>query len=310
MMQDDETLDDILPVPEPEPTADLELFLIHLRVEKNCSEATCRSYRADLLQVARFLQESASPHDLSACDLADLRAFLTALGALKLNKSSVSRKISAIRSFYKFLMREGRIPGNPAAALKSPRRDRALPSYLEVEEVARLIDTPPAEKPDGLRDRAILELLYSSGLRLGELTRLDERDLDWINEIVLVHGKGGRDRLVPVGGPALAAVRRYLETRDPATRGPREPMFLSSRGARLNSRLVERMIARYGRGLGKPVTPHTLRHSFATHLLNAGADLRAIQELLGHRHLSTTQIYTHVSSQRLREVYDRFHPRS
>jgi integrase/recombinase XerC len=297
-------------------------FLGWLRVERNCSPATVRAYAADLDQFARFCAsgettpaDPGAPRpalDPSRITLRTVRGFLAALGAQGLRSSSLGRKLAALRSFFRFLNREGLLAGNPARPLPSPPKSRALPSSLSVDEAARLLETPGGPPRSPLRDRALLELLYSSGLRVSELTGLDLDDLDLDGAAVRVRGKGRRERIVPVGSKAVAAVRDYLarERRGGSAAGP---LFLNVRdGGRLTSRSVHRLLGARAlrQGWQRSISPHALRHSFATHLLVGGADLRAIQEMLGHRSLSTTQRYTRLDFEHLTRVYEASHPRA
>ncbi len=300
----------------------VEAFLYWLRVEKNFSPATVRAYAADLDQFSRYcacgevgagVPEGARPPlDPRAITLRTVRGFLGALGARGLRGSSLGRKLAALRSFFRFLNREGRLAGNPARPLPSPKKPKTLPAVLSVDEAARLLETPGGPPRSALRDCALLELLYSSGLRVSELTGLDLEDLDLRGGAVRVRGKGRKERIVPVGSKAIEAVEAYLarERRGGAAAGP---LFLNLRnGGRLTSRSVHRLLgARMLRqGWRSAVSPHALRHSFATHLLAGGADLRAIQEMLGHRSLSTTQRYTRLDFEHLTRVYESAHPRS
>ncbi|HEY6001218.1 MAG TPA: tyrosine-type recombinase/integrase, partial [bacterium] len=300
----------------------VDTFLEWLRIEKNASPATVRAYAADLDQFARFRAtgETAPPApgtprpalEPGRISLRTVRGFLAALGTQGLRSSSLGRKLAALRSFFRFLNREGLLAGNPARPIPSPPKSRALPATLTVDEAARLLETPGGPPKSPLRDRALLELLYSSGLRVSELTGLDLDDLDLDGAAVRVRGKGRRERIVPVGGKAIAAVRDYLarERRGGAAPGA---LFLNVRdGGRLTSRSVHRLLGARVRRQGWPrnVSPHALRHSFATHLLVGGADLRAIQEMLGHRSLSTTQRYTRLDFEHLTRVYENAHPRS
>ncbi|HWR98758.1 MAG TPA: tyrosine-type recombinase/integrase [Candidatus Methanoperedens sp.] len=309
--------------PEPAgPAGDpVAAFLAWLRVEKNCSPATVRAYAADLDQFARFCAsgETAAPApgaprpalDPARISLRTVRGFLAALGARGLRGSSLGRKLAALRSFFRFLTREGLLAGNPARPIPSPRKSQALPSALTVDEAARLLETPGGPRRSTLRDRALLELLYSSGLRVSELTGLDLEDLDLDGAAVRVRGKGRKERIVPVGGKAVAAVREYLARERRGGGGP-GALFLNLRdGGRLTSRSVHRLLGARVRQQGWPrrVSPHALRHSFATHLLVGGADLRSIQEMLGHASLSTTQRYTRLDFEQLTRVYEGSHPR-
>ncbi len=292
-----------------------ERFLTHLEVERRASPHTRRAYRADLAQYAAFLASEGAA--LVPSSPALVRAF-AARAAASAGATSLGRKLSALRSFYGFLVREGLAPGNPARAVTSPRRPKRLPQVLPEEEAAALVEAPPAsDGPLALRDRAFLELLYASGLRVSELTGLDVGDLDLAQGLVRVLGKRRKERIVPFGAAAADALRRWLADGRPAlaAASPRAApgaLFLNHRGGRLTARSVARRIERWvlAAGLSRHVHPHVLRHSFATHLLGNGADLRGIQELLGHASLSTTQRYTHLDWKRLAEVYDRAHPRA
>jgi len=237
------------------------------------------------------------------------RRFLADLKARRFQKVTVARKVSSLRSFFKFLCREGYLTHNPVSVLRSPKLDRKLPSVLEVEEVERLLESHDGSA-NGLRDHAILETIYSVGLRVSEVVGLNLDDIDFISGIVKVYGKGKKERLCPIGEKALQAIRRYLDHRPNVRDG--KALFLNRRGRRLTARSVRRVLdkALQRASLNRHVSPHALRHSFATHLLDRGADLRSVQELLGHQSLSTTQIYTHVSAERLKRVYDKAHPRA
>jgi integrase/recombinase XerC len=293
---------------------EIERFAAYLEAEKRASPHTRRAYLADLAQYAAFLAEQGAALVPSSPVL--VRAFV-ARAAASAGASSLARKLSTLRSFYRFLVREGLAPGNPARAVASPRRPKLLPKVLPEEEAAALVEAPPAQQgPLALRDRAFLELLYGSGLRVSELTGLDLGDLDLAQGLVRVLGKRQKERIVPFGSAAGDALRRWLDEGRPslAAQAPRagNAVFLNHRGGRLSARSVARRIERWvlWAGLPRHVHPHVLRHSFATHLLGNGADLRGIQELLGHASLSTTQRYTHLDWKRLAEVYDRAHPRA
>ena len=291
------------------PAGPVERFLQYQGVERNASDATCRSYTVDLAQFFRFLGH----RRLGALTPLDVRRFVAHLSTSQRSRRTIARKLSCLRSFFRFLCREGTLDHNPAQAVPTPRLERRLPSFLDEQQVARLVEAPSDAKWQGLRDRAILETLYSTGMRVSELTGLNQDDLDEISGTVVVRGKGKKERLCPVGATALRAVRRYLAAR-PAAKQLRVPyaIFVSQKGTRLTARQVDRRIARYVRQTQLPasISPHSLRHTFATHLLDRGADLRSVQELLGHASLSTTQIYTHVTAQRLKKVYDQAHPRA
>ena len=292
-------------------------FLRHLALEKNASAHTVKSYREDLTQAvdffrARLGQQNPAPDRLTT---RVLRAWLAWLHEQGYAKTTMARRVSAVRSWCRFLCRQGSLTANPADGLRGPRQDKKLPHFLAVADVLRLLDAPLADDPLGLRDRALLETLYSAGLRVSELTGLNLEDVDLDSGLATVRGKGKRERLALLGRPALKALRRWLEQRGGMASGRvRAPdaVFLNKNGTRLTSRSVGRLLEKYLAlaGLDPRTSPHTLRHSFATHLLDAGADIRSVQELLGHRSLGTTQIYTHVSTQRLRDSYHKAHPRA
>lgn len=289
------------------------LFLAYLRDERACSARTVEAYGRDLGQLGEFLRErlGGAAAALGEIDLYLLRSWLASLARAR-GASTVARKIAALRSFYRFLARRGWVEANPAAELETPKVRRPLPTFLSVEEAHEVVETASPSTAAGARDRALLELLYGSGLRVGELAGLDLGDVDAGRGLVRVRGKGDKERLVPVGPPALSAVGAWLERRGELLRPglPTKALFLGPRGRRLGVRRVQEMVQRYGAlGAGRPdLHPHALRHTCATHLLEGGADLRAIQEILGHASLSTTQRYTHVSVDALVRVYDQAHP--
>ncbi len=290
-------------------------FLRHLALEKNASAHTVKSYREDLTQALEFFR---TRHAVQSLDLALLNARLLRAYTVWLHdqgyaRSTVARRIAAVRSWCRFLCRQGLLTANPADGLRSPRQEKKLPHFLAEDAITRLLEAPPADTPLGLRDRAILETLYSAGLRVSELTGLNADDLDLDSGMVTVRGKGKRERLALLGPQASAALQRWLEARPAVVRpGKHAALFLNKHGTRLTSRSVGRLLAKYlaQAGLDPRTSPHSLRHSFATHLLDRGADIRSVQELLGHRSLATTQIYTHVTAGRLRETYDKAHPRA
>ncbi len=288
-------------------------FLRHLGVEKNASHYTVKSYREDLTQALDFFVErlgvpSPRPGQLST---RLVRAYLAHLHEQGYARSTIARRLAAVRSWCRFLARQGVLTSNPAAGLRGPRQEKKLPRFFSREEMARLLLTPPADSPLGLRDRAILEVLYSAGLRVSELVGLNLADVDLPEGLATVRGKGRRERLALLGPQAVEAVEAWLPGRQ-ALAGSEQALFLNKRGTRLSTRSVARLLEKYLKlaGLDPQASPHTLRHSFATHLLDAGADIRSVQELLGHRSLGTTQMYTHVTTQRLRDSYHKAHPRA
>jgi len=300
----------------------LQAFLDYLRLNRNASAHTVQAYGRDISQ---FLAHAAGAAGADGFTLAHLdpdavRGFLAELHRQGQSRSSVARKLSALRSFVRFLRREGWITTDPLALAVAPRREHKIPAHLSIDEMGRLLEMPDAATPLGRRDRAILELFYASGLRLSELVGLDLEDVNVPGRMVRVLGKGGKERLVPFNTSAQKALRAWLGDRG-AFRGKGEggrgkergeALFLNHRGGRLTGRSVQRLVARYMTGCSTRfgISPHALRHSFATHLLENGADLRAIQELLGHVQLSTTQRYTHVNAAQLLDVYRKAHPRA
>jgi integrase/recombinase XerC len=286
----------------------LAAFLRHLRLEKQLSPHTLRSYRSDLEQFRQYCATTTGARALGevlrAVDVRLVRAWLMHLHGLGLEPASIARKLAALRSWLRFLVRRGELSRNPAAEVRGPRLPRKLATFLPIDESQALLDGGPAAE----RDRAVLELLYASGLRVSELAGLDLDDVDLGQRTVRVLGKGTKERVVPFGTRAAAALDTYLGERGHGA----GPLFVGRRGRRLGVRSIFDVVRRQARatGLTRRVTPHTLRHSFATHLLDRGADLRMIQELLGHSRLSTTQRYTHVSTSQLMRVYDRAHPRA
>jgi len=308
---------------QPGERGSIQQFIHYLSVEKNASPHTCRCYRRDLEAFEDFLKNSGihltpgGDVKIEKVDRIAIRKYLSFLHR-KNKKSSIARKISTLRSFFKYLVREQLIPSNPAKTISTPKVEKTLPTTLTVDEAFRLMESPQSisgksskgSEERGLRDRAILELLYSSGLRVSELVGLNSNQLDLDLGIVRVMGKGRKERIVPVGVKAIDALKAYLEERG-MLKGD-EPIFINSSGGRLTARSVGRLIKKYTRhsNIFRKVSPHSLRHTFATHLLDAGADIREIQEMLGHSSLSTTQRYTHVSMGKLMEVYDKAHPRS
>ena len=301
----------------------IDRFLDHLHIERNASVHTLRSYAADLEQFRNFLlskelytDEKTGDVPVEKIDHLAIRAYLSHLFR-DCKKSSLARKIAAQRSFFRYLVGEGILPQNPAEMVSTPKQDRPLPIFLPVDEVFALVETPDISTLWGARDRAILEVLYSCGIRVSELVGLSDGDADFFLGILKVYGKGGKERIVPIGAKALKALQEYLPQRDRVLarrnlKGSPSPFFINPRGGRLTTRSVARILQKHilKCGLLRKISPHALRHSFATHLLDAGADLRSIQEMLGHVSLSTTQRYTHISMDKLMDIYDRTHPRA
>ena len=298
----------------------IEQFLEHLRYERNVSAHTLRNYSSDLEQFIQFLTadgERAAPA-VSEIDHLTIREWMAALHSAHKSKRSIARKLATLRTFFQFLVREGVLEMNPAKLVSTPRLEKKLPKHLSVEDAVRFIESPDAETDLGKRDRAMLELMYATGVRVAELTTLNLGDVDFRNQLIRVTGKRRKQRIVPFGDPAGEALQKYLKVRDkflfnaPVSKRDEEALFLNYQGTRITTRSVGRMVDKYIRlcaGMHN-ISPHALRHSFATHLLDSGADLRDIQELLGHARLSTTQVYTHVSMEKLIEVYDKAHPKA
>jgi len=291
-------------------------FLRYLSAERNASELTLKSYREDLHALAEFLggEEGVPPHP-AEISTRDLRDYVASLHEAGYARTTVARKLASLRSFFRFGQREGWVDGNPAKALRNPRKTKTLPHFLSTDEVARLLEAPAKHTPLGVRDRAILETLYSAGLRVSEVVGLNDGDLDLADGLIRVRGKGRRERLAPLGSYAVRAIETWLDRRklaDDVPAGFDAPVFTNKFGRRLTTRSVGRMLEKYllQANLDRRTSPHTLRHSFATHLLDRGADIRSVQELLGHKSLVTTQIYTHVSTANLRAAYERAHPRA
>ena len=303
----------------------LTQFLEHLRYERNVSEHTLRNYAIDLGQFLEHLAPAdpatGERREIAVKDIdhITIREWLSELHDAQKKKSSIARKLAALRTFFQFLIREGAVEANPAKLVSTPRLEKKLPNHLSVEDAVRFIETPDANTDLGKRDRAILEMLYGTGVRVSELVKLDVRDIDFRGRTIRVKGKRRKERVVPFGEPALHSLMRYLtEVRHtflnntPVAERDEAAVFLNYQGTRITTRSVGRMVDKYIKicaGI-HDISPHSLRHSFATHLLDSGADLRDIQELLGHARLSTTQIYTHVSMEKLIEVYDKAHPKA
>jgi tyrosine recombinase XerC len=283
----------------------IEKFMRYLEIEKNYSAHTILNYKLDLEDFKKFCGEI----DFEKIDYLFLRKYLAVLKEKSLGNRSVGRHLSTLRSFFRFLTRENYLKTNPILMLSSPKLEKHLPSFMTEAEVGKLIESAFAKDDKderGLRDRAILETFYSSGLRISELVALDLNDIDFISGIVKVLGKGRKERIVPIGDAALRSIRSYIDKRKKKS----EIVFLNKNGARISTRGVRNIVEKYLKfsGAHQGVSPHTFRHSFATHLLNRGADLRTVQELLGHANLSTTQIYTHLTTEKLKSVYDKAHP--
>ncbi|KPK72095.1 MAG: hypothetical protein AMJ79_16025 [Phycisphaerae bacterium SM23_30] len=321
-------------------------FLDYLAYEKHFSNHTIKCYSADLQQYVAYLHAQADQRtpapdgqitpppygsatnpgaatavaiDLTKlilqADVNVIRAFLAHLSQENYSKATTARKLATLRSFYKFLVRRGRIETSPVSAIRTPKQEKRLPLFLEPEQVTVLLNCPPRNTLLGARDRAILETLYGSGLRVSELVALNLADVDFLGEVLHIRGKGKKERLAPIGTPALQSIQRYLSFRDSDPRKDtfdQQALFINKHGQRLSTRSVRRKLDKYllQAGLDPRISPHTLRHSFATHMLNNGADLRVVQELLGHQSLSTTQVYTHLTTQKMKETYDEAHPRT
>ena len=312
----------------------VEHFIRYLEGEKNASEHTVNNYIIDIRQFCEIIwgDDAQPPYRWKEADRFSARKFLVFFQKLELAPTTTARKLSALRSFYKFLLREEYVEQNPFSGLSLPKKGNYLPQILSASEVGKLLDAPvqyeeqqPTGKPKQrvwreymvARDAAILEMLYSTGMRINELAKLPEESIDILSGVARVRGKGKKERLCPLGSPAIRTLMKNLELREnvwllEGKRDVRSPVFLNKNGGPITARSIERMMKKYVLfcGLNAELTPHSLRHSFATHLLDAGADLRSVQELLGHASLSTTQIYTHVSVERLKEVYQRAHPRA
>lgn len=286
----------------------LQIFLDYLKYQKNVSEHTLSAYSKDLVDFLNFLEEK-------KCDILEVNYPLLRnyLGHLRegLSKKSVARKLASLRTFYKFLVREGKIKENPALLVSSPRLNKKLPSFLDLPQIEELLQLPE-HTPAGTRDKAILELLYATGMRVSEIVFLNIWEVDLNSDEIKILGKGKKERIVLMGKYSQDALREYLfSSRPHLQKNNEKALFLNKYGGRLTSRGVQRIVEKYIKILGerKNITPHSLRHSFATHLLERGADLRSVQELLGHASLSTTQIYTHLTKERLKEIHKKYHPR-
>jgi len=323
----------------------IQKFLDYLKYERRFSEHTAKCYGADLTQFRDFLSGvsdghsedgggiSFDHHDGPATAVAtkvhvnidqlllttgtdSVRAYLAFLNEKQYSRATIARKLATLRSFYKFLVKRNHLSTNPVTAVRTPKQDKKLPRFLEYEEVKRLLETPPMNTWLGARDRAIMETLYSTGIRVSELVALNMEDIDFLGEVVHVRGKGKKERIAPIGASALQTIQHYMEFRNKRAQNNNnfdsKVLFVNKHGRRLSTRSVRRKMDKYLKmaGLDPAISPHTLRHSFATHMLNNGADLRSVQELLGHQSLSTTQVYTHLTTTRLKEVYESAHPRN
>jgi integrase/recombinase XerC len=292
-------------------------FLTHLGLEKNASDKTVKSYREDLSQALAFARDQLKKKFVDPADWSTrlLRAFVSWLHDQKYAKTTIARRLAAVRSFGKYLCRQGVLAQNPAQGLRGPRQEKRLPHFLTLTDIHKLLAAPPEADWAGRRDRAMLETLYASGIRVSELVGLDVTSIDLNDGVITVRGKGKKERLALLGPDAVKAVNRWLDDRGALLRkaGKETPaVFLNNKGGRLTTRSVGRLLAKHlkSAGLDPRTSPHTLRHSFATHMLDAGADIRGVQELLGHKSLATTQVYTHVTTQRLQKSYQKAHPRS
>ena len=288
-------------------------FLRYLDVERDVSAHTVKGYREDLESLADYLADNQGrpPRPASISPL-DLRQYVSDLHLAGYARSSISRRLASLRSFFRFAQREGTVDSNPAKPLRNPRKQRALPHFMTSDEVERLLLAPNKSEKMGARDLAILETMYSTGVRVSELVGMNVDDLDLAEGVTRIRGKGKRERFAPLGSFAIGAIQHWLESRADGELERGDPVFVNRLGTRLSTRSVGRMLEKYiaQAGLDRRTTPHTLRHSFATHLLDRGADIRSVQELLGHRSLVTTQIYTHLTTATLRKAYEKAHPRA
>jgi len=284
----------------------IEKFIQFLKIQKNISENTALAYRRDIQQFNRFLEKKKL--GTKKVDKLVVRDYLASVLQPIEKKSSIIRKIAALRGYFGFLVKCRVLEISPMDFVLTPKSEKRLPSFLTVDEINFLISTPDVRKATGLRDKAILELLYSSGLRVSELTGLNKPDVDYLSGTVKVTGKGSRQRLIPVGDAALDMIRRYLKIRKDSS----PVMFVGKGQHRLSARYIQKMLKKYLKktGINKKITPHSLRHTFATHLLDSGCDIRSVQEMLGHKNLATTQIYTHITAERMKKIYNKVHPRA
>jgi len=326
-------------------SATVQDFISYLKFEKHFSDHTAKCYAADLEQFGEFLASPANTADagdggagqnpwagqdssvttqtqtaveldtlLKAADLNTIRRFMADLNGRTYSKSTIARKLATIRSFYKFLVKRNYVSGNPATTIRTPKQEKKLPKFLGIEDIKRLLNTPPANVWLGARDRAMMEVLYSTGVRVSELVGLNMDDVDFLGEVIHIRGKGKKERICPIGSSAMQSIQNYIEFRNRRLANDSafdsKVLFANKHGKRLSTRSVRRKMDKYllAAGLDPAISPHTLRHSFATHMLNNGADLRSVQELLGHQSISTTQIYTHVTTSRLQEQHLSNHP--
>ena len=292
-------------------TTDVKMFVLYLEQERRMSIHTVSAYKRDLNRCIIFMGD----HDLSMWNVMktkQVRLFIAQLNREGLSARSIQRHLSSLRSFYRYLIREEKVLTNPAQVVQAPKAGKRLPSTLDVDQVSGLLDHVEQESFIGCRDKAMMELFYSSGLRLAELARLDCRDIDLADKLVYVTGKGNKARVLPIGGQALKAIQLWLETRDKEGLFEAVALFITKQGRRLGVRSIQQRLKYWGKkqGISDHVHPHRLRHAFASHMLEATGDLRAVQELLGHADISTTQVYTHVDFQHLAKVYDGAHPRA
>ena len=280
-------------------------FVQYLQAERNYSKLTAKSYKTDMYLFADFLKSKCNGTEITKCSKDNIRAYLAYLYNEKLAKSSIIRKFSVLRSFYKFAVINSIVQANPISAMSTPKREKKIPEFLTEQDMEKLFDMPDIS----LRDRAMLELLYSSGLRIEELATLNLNDIDLLYGTVKVFGKGSSERIVPVGNKCTVAIKKYLDQRNISNF--RAPLFLNKDNKRLTSRGARKILHNWfvKAGFLKKVSPHTIRHSFATHLLDRGCDIKSVQQMLGHKNLATTQIYTHVTLESLRKVYNKTHPR-
>lgn len=322
-------------------------FLNYLQFEKRFSPHTAKCYGVDLLQFGEFLtkrsdagdadvhghDDGLGSHDsgtatavatqakidvdqlLTSADVNSVRSYMGSLNEKQYSKATIARKLATLRSFYKFLVKRNRISSNPVIGIRTPKQEKRLPRFLEYEQVKRLLETPPTDSWLGARDRAIMETLYSTGMRVSEIVAINLEDIDFLGEVVHIRGKGKKERICPISSSVLQIVQHYMEFRNKRAQlngnFDSKVLFVNKHGKRLSTRSVRRKMDKYLKmaGLDPSISPHTLRHSFATHMLNRGADLRSVQELLGHQSLSTTQIYTHLTTGKLKDVYSAAHPR-